>query len=86
MIARANVKTFDFTHWGNSFAPITLRRLRQLVDAGEAAGAFRPPAATLEGMDGIELRISRFRAQPLEVAKVAARHGEEKLYWARISR
>ena len=63
--------TARFHAVGASLAPEPLRRLRQLVDAGEAAAAFRFPFATLDGLMGIEVLAARSRPIPRELADLA---------------
>lgn len=70
-VARTNAAQLDFVPWGTSFAPEPLRRLRQLVDAGEAAAAFRFPLATLDGLMGIDVHTARSRPIPRELANLA---------------
>lgn len=77
--ARENVALMDFSPWGLTCSPESLGRLRQLVDSGEAAGAFRVPIATAGGIDGIEVRAARFRPQPLEVASGSSRPQKQRL-------
>lgn len=52
-------------------APARLGRLRFLVDAAEAACAFRFPVATFEGLPGIEVRSARPLPLPAEQAGLA---------------
>lgn len=70
-LARANVAGLGFADWGESFAPERLRRIRRLVDAREAAGAFRLPLVEEGGLPGLEVRVSRMRPLPHEVAELA---------------
>ncbi|MDZ7337607.1 MAG: type IV secretion system DNA-binding domain-containing protein [candidate division KSB1 bacterium] len=73
--ARQNAQFIAFELWGQTLAPEPLKRARWLVDAWEAAGAFRFPIATAEGLTGMEVQTARFRPLPREVA--ALREGEE---------
>jgi len=66
--ARDNARFLTFEPWGEIIAPAPLRRVRWVVDAHEAAGAFRFPIATTEGLAGLEVRLARFRPLPKEVA------------------
>ncbi len=66
--ARRNARRLAFDPWGETLAPPPLRRVRRLVDAQEAVGAFRFPIATAEGLVGVEVRTARFRPVPREVA------------------
>lgn len=66
--ARDALRSMSITMWGASLAPSSLRRLRSLVDAHEAAGIFRPPVATSEGLVGIEVKLSRTIVLPPEVS------------------
>lgn len=79
VIARANAAQLDFAPWGPSLAPAPLRRLRQLVDAGEAAAAFRFPLATLDGLMGIEVHAARSRPIPRELADLATASEPDRL-------
>ena len=77
--ARGNLCDLTFTPWGQSFAPQKLARIRQLVDADEAAGAFRFPVAGEDGLEGLEVRNARQRSIPRGVAIISERSAEEKL-------
>jgi len=66
--ARRNAQFLAFDLWGETLAPAPLQRARWLVDAHEAAGAFRFPIATADGLVGMEVRTARFRPLPREVA------------------
>lgn len=69
--ARLAARAMTFRHWGETLAPTGLRRLRYLVDAAEAAGAFRLPLATKAGLPGLEVTASRVQPLPPEVAASA---------------
>lgn len=73
--ARENIEQLDFQLWGKEFVAPPLKRLRTLVDALEAAGAFRLPLASDERPPGIDVRIARFRGLPREIAELAAPGG-----------
>jgi hypothetical protein len=64
--ALSNLREIEFTPWGDSLAPPALRRARWLVDAQEAAGAFRFPLATAEGLPGLEVWNVPMRPVPHE--------------------
>ncbi|MFA4029505.1 MAG: hypothetical protein GDYSWBUE_000532 [Candidatus Fervidibacterota bacterium] len=68
--ARQNAQFIAFELWGETLAPAPLRRARWLVDAWEAAGAFRFPIATAEGLMGMEVQTARFRPLPRETAAI----------------
>ncbi|MCS7305727.1 MAG: type IV secretion system DNA-binding domain-containing protein [Thermoguttaceae bacterium] len=69
--AEINIQQLGHTLWGTSLAPEPLRRLRCLVNATEAAGAFRFPIAFGEELAGMEVRAVRFRGLPPEIARLA---------------
>lgn len=69
--ARGNARRLAFASWGPTAAPAGLRRLRHLVGAPEAAGAFRVPIAGDEGMPGMTVRRARTRPAPRELALLA---------------
>lgn len=69
--AADNAHWLESVPWGPSLAPAGLARMRDVVDAIEAAGVFRLPIATGEGLPGIEVRASRSRALPREVAALS---------------
>lgn len=77
--ARHNLAGAETQEWGATSAPEKLRRLRHMVDAGEAAAAFRFPIPAPSGLDGIEVRVARFRAQPLELARVSSLPEKERV-------
>lgn len=66
-----NLQLMAFTPWGESLAPEPLRRVRWLVDAQEAAGAFRFPIATTEGLPGLGVQSVRVHPVPRQAS----------LYW-----
>ena len=70
--AGANFRFLEFTPWGHTLAPKGCERLRQLVDASEAAAAFRFPVATVDGVTGLKVRVSRSRPMPRELALLAS--------------
>ncbi len=74
--ARQNARFLAFDLWGETLAPKPLRRARWLVDAHEAAGAFRFPIATAEGLMGVEVWTTRFRPLPREVATLGQSESE----------
>ena len=76
--ARRNAQFLTFELWGETLAPPSLRRARWLVDAHEAAGAFRFPTATADGSVGMEVRTARFRPLPRKVAAIGQRKGESE--------
>ncbi|WP_161685554.1 type IV secretory system conjugative DNA transfer family protein [Thermoanaerobaculum aquaticum] len=67
-ILLGNLQHIEFTPWGNSSAPPSLRRVRWLVDAQEAAGAFRFPVATAEGLPGLGVQHVRMQPVPREAS------------------
>jgi len=69
--ARANLLHLEGRPWGATLAPEPLKRLRYLVDAREAAGAFRLPVASAEGMPGLAVVNLRTLPLPGEVAAVS---------------
>lgn len=69
--ARANLLHLEGRPWGATLAPEPLRRLRYLVDAREAAGAFRLPVASAEGMPGLAVVNLRTLPLPGEVAALS---------------
>jgi hypothetical protein len=77
--ARQNAQFLTFDLWGETLAPAPLRRVRWLVDAHEAAGAFRFPIATADGLVGMEVRTARFRPLPREVAALGQSEEKERL-------
>ena len=66
--ARHGLRTMSLSPWGPSVSPASLHRIRYLVDANEAAGVFRPPVATSEGLVGVETRLARTMMVPPEVS------------------
>jgi len=77
-LARQNIHSLDFELWGKSSAPDQLHRLRSLVSAYEAAGVFRFPLATAEGLPGLEVHIARTRPLPREVALIGQNSEDEE--------
>jgi hypothetical protein len=77
--ARANFLGLTLAPWGASLAPERLTRLRYLVDADEAASAFRFPVVGEDGLEGLEICNSRQRSLPRSVARINERSAEEKL-------
>jgi len=65
-----NIKNLTFELWGKHLAPRPLKRIRFLVDALEAAGAFRFPIATTEGLPGIPVTLNRPQPLPREIAQL----------------
>ena len=75
-VARSNAEWLEFAPWGETLAPPGLERLRCLMDALEASGAFRlPMSASAEGLPGIQAALSQSRPLPREVASIT-RAGE----------
>jgi hypothetical protein len=74
-----NVQFLTFDLWGETLAPKPLQRVRWLVDAHEAAGAFRFPIATADGLVGMDVRTARFRPLPREVAALGQSEEERLL-------
>lgn len=79
MLARRNIHELALEDWGPSMAPEGLQRLRDLVDAYEAAAAFRLPMALPEGIVGIEVQTARMRPIPRELASLSAREGRGQI-------
>lgn len=71
IIASENFTKLLFSPWGECEAPDELSRLRYLVDATEAAAAFRLPFVSSEGLPGIRTRIIRYLPLPREVARIS---------------
>jgi len=79
-IARSNISLLEFQPWGSCLAPAGLERIRWLVDAHEAAGAFRFPIATSEGLIGIEVHGTRLRPLPGGiVSRDQSKNSDERL-------
>lgn len=72
-IAQHNFETLELDRWGESLAPTGLRRWRSLVDATEAAGAFRFPKAASDGIPGIAVHAANVRPLPREIAALERR-------------
>jgi serine/threonine protein phosphatase PrpC len=70
--ARRALSSLEWFPWGTTLAPTDLRRMRALVDAREAAAAFRLPLAGIGGLPGIDVRAARTLPLPREVAGLAA--------------
>ncbi|HHJ14253.1 MAG TPA: DUF87 domain-containing protein [Gammaproteobacteria bacterium] len=73
--ARRNLSGLGVQPWGKSRMPPALERIRMLVNATEAAGAFRLPVAEAGGLPGIEVSTARLRPLSREMAE-AAQSGE----------
>ncbi len=71
--AAENFRFLELNPWGRTLAPKGCERFRQLVDASEATSAFRFPIAMVDGVTGLNLRISRSRPIPREIAVLASR-------------
>lgn len=69
--ARRTLAALEWSPWGTTLAPRELRRLRALMDAREAAAAFRLPIAGTGGLPGIDVRSARTLPIPREVAGLA---------------
>ncbi len=69
----------DCKNWGPSLSPPALRRLRKMLDANEAACAFRFPFATTEGVPGMEITTLRMRPAPNEIALLNQREDKKDL-------
>lgn len=69
--ARRTLSFLEWIPWGATLAPTELHRLRALVDAREAAAAFRLPLAGIGGLPGIDVRAARTLPLPREVAGLA---------------
>jgi hypothetical protein len=67
-LAWENAQHLEHRLWGASLAPPALRRVRYLTDAREAAGAFRFPVATVDGLLGVDVHTARQRPLPRDVA------------------
>ena len=74
-----NLCHLEVAPWIPNCAPKSLLRLRQMMDASEAVGAFRFPLAMPEGLLGAEVRVARSRPLPRELAELARENGTEKL-------
>jgi hypothetical protein len=72
-VAAANLRFLELTPWGNTLAPRGCERLRHLVDASEAAAAFRFPVATVDGVMGLNVRVARSRPLPREIAVLTSK-------------
>lgn len=77
--ARRNLADLDTGPWSPGFAPKGLERLRSLVDAGEAATAFRFPVATSFHLPGVPVQLARCRPLPSEQAALAGKPEEALL-------
>jgi hypothetical protein len=69
--ARANAQHLRFTAWGPTLAPPELRRVRFMVEATEAAAAFRLPIVT-DAVPGLSVRHFRLNEYPIEAMAPAA--------------
>lgn len=78
--ARNNIHLMQFEPWGKSFAPPLLERARFLVDAQEAACAFRFPVATVNGLDGLNISSARLRSVPKEIAELSEMTSAENIF------
>lgn len=67
---RLNAHFLTVRPWNHSQSPVALVRLRRLVNAHEAAGAFRFPVALADPLPGIEVQLSRCRPLPLGIASL----------------
>ncbi|MEI6392654.1 MAG: type IV secretion system DNA-binding domain-containing protein [Verrucomicrobiota bacterium] len=74
-----NLCNLEVAPWIPTFAPKSLLRLRQMMDASEAVGAFRFPLAMPEGLLGAEVRAARSRPLPRELAELARETHTERL-------
>jgi hypothetical protein len=72
-MAAANLRFLELAPWGSTLAPKGCERLRYLVDASEAAAAFRFPVATEDGVLGLPVRMARSRPLPREIALLSSK-------------
>ena len=69
IIATDNIKNLNFCSWEKSVAPKNLKRALFLVDALEAASAFRLPFADKNGLPGINLIATHNLSVPKEIVQ-----------------
>ncbi|OPZ82780.1 MAG: AAA-like domain protein [bacterium ADurb.Bin429] len=67
-----NLLWLDDAPWGCSEAPCALQRLRAMMDATQAACAFRLPLATVDGLPGLTVHATRMLPLPREIALLAS--------------
>lgn len=79
-LARDNAQHLNLRLWGPTLAPNPLRRSRFLVDALEAASAFRLPLAVEEGLPGLFTTAARTRPLPREIAMMNSRPDNSSLF------
>ena len=77
--ARDNLWNLNFHDWGKSYAPTGLQRLRRMVDATEAATAFRLPYAPPRGLPGLNSQSARVLPLPREIALRTREQDEQSL-------
>ena len=78
-VARNNLWNITFHHWGKSYAPPDLQRLRRMVDATEAAAAFRLPYMPPRGLPGLTSQSARVLPLPREMALLSKKQDEKPL-------
>ncbi|RMH78715.1 MAG: DUF87 domain-containing protein [Calditrichaeota bacterium] len=78
-IASNNMRYLQWQPWGATVAPPKLQRTRFLVDALEAASAFRLPLARAEGLPGLFTTGVRHRPLPREIALLGTKSKTEGL-------
>jgi len=69
-IAKNVIQFLQINSWGNTMAPDALKRLRIIVDAYEASGAFRFPIATSEGLIGLIVNNVKMLPLPRALASI----------------
>ncbi len=77
--ARNNLWNIAFHSWGKSYAPPDLQRLRRMVDATEAAAAFRLPYMPPRGLPGLTSQNARVLPLPREMALLSNKQDEKPL-------
>lgn len=70
-IARINQRELRFEPWGHTPIESAFPRATMLVDALQAAGAFRLPFSAFDGLPGIEAQVARYRPMPHAIAEIA---------------